>query len=121
MSLDMVNEPERNKTSNSCQGQAAEEALTPEIRAVLGNLALNVQTHTEFGDALAEANRTLGSLLERHPELEGPSRELRAKVAQLQGLHSELAKEVMRYSHAFEDVMVSGPGLDPQKPYWNPQ
>lgn len=109
MNLDMIGEPERNGRPNTNQGQAVDETLTPEIGEILGNLALNVQTHTELGDALAEANTMLASVVKRHLEFDGPAAELRAKLAQLQDLHSELAKEVMRYSHTYEDVAVGAP------------
>ncbi len=112
MSRDTVGEPERNNTPNSCQGQGVDDALTPEIREVLGNLALNAETHVELGEALAEANRMLTALVERHPEFDGSAAELRAKLAQLQDLHSEAGKEVMRYSHAYEDATMAGAKLN---------
>lgn len=121
MSMDVVGEPNRNDRCNANRGRAVDATLTPETRETLGNLALNVQTHTELGDALAEADNMLTSVIKRHPEFDGPAAELRAKLAQLRDLHNEAGKEVMRYSHAYEDVMASAPGLDPQQAYWNPK
>lgn len=112
MSLDMVNEPARNDRSATREGLAVDEALTPEIREVLGNLALNAETHVEVGDALAEADSMLASVVKRHPEFDGPAAELRAKLAQLQNLHNEAGEEVMRYSHAYEDATMAGAKLN---------
>lgn len=112
MNLDMVGEPERNDTPATHEGQAVDETLSPEIGEILGNLALNVQTHTDLGDALAEANGMLASVVKRHPEFDGPAAELRAKLAQLQDLHNEAGKEVMRYSHAYEDATMAGAKLN---------
>ncbi len=112
MSLDMVDEPERNDRSAARQGQTVDETLTPEIREVLGNLALNAEAHVEISEALAGTHRMLSAMVKRHPEFDGTAGELRAKLAQLQDLHNEAGKEVIRYSHVYEDATMAGATLN---------
>lgn len=112
MSIDVVGKPNRNDRCNANRGRAVDATLTPETRETLGNLEINVQTHTELGDALAEADNMLTSVVKRHPEFDGPAAELRAKLAQLRDLHDEAGKEVMRHSHAYEDATVAGAKLN---------
>ena len=92
---------------NSQQGQDLDEILTPDLRELLGDLALNVANHADLSTTLEETDRTLAFLVERHPEFSGATSELRAKIAQLQNLHSGVSTEVMRYSHAYEDAVVA--------------
>lgn len=112
MSLDIAGKPERDDTSATGEDRAEDEALTREVREVLGNLALNAETHIELGEAFAGANRTLTVLVERHPEFEGPSSELRAKMTQLENRLARLGGDVMRYSLAYEDATMAGAKLN---------
>ncbi len=116
MNLEMDNEPERNSTPDSCQGHSADEVLTPETRDILGTLALHAQTHSELGEALAETDSMLSSVVERHPEFVGPVAELRAKIAQLQDLHNSAGRRVMRHSHAYEEAIMAGAELNERLP-----
>lgn len=88
-------------------GQTTDESLTPDDRNRLGDLALLSENILELGDSLAEASRTLTVLVERHPEFDGASRELHAKMALLQELQVELAKTVMCFSHVYEDTVAA--------------
>jgi len=98
---------------------AEDEILTPAMRQLLGNLALNVQTHTELADAFKEIGRTMDLLVERHPEFAGPAAELRAKMAQLQDLHGWMGIKVMRYSNDYEDSVTAKSSVA-ERPGGNP-
>lgn len=85
---------------------AADETLTPDECARLGELALLSENLVELGDSLAEASRTLTVLIERHPEFHGASGELRTKMTLLQELQAELGRTVMRFSLRYEDTVA---------------
>lgn len=103
----MAGEPERSNRPMVDRGQDLDEILTPETRETLSDLALLSEKHAELSAALVEADRTMSLLVERHPEFNGPSSELRVKMTQLHDLQSDLAKRVMRFSHAYEDAVVA--------------
>lgn len=103
----MNDKPNGNDGPSMNSHEASDDGLTLEIREVLGNLALNAETHVEVSEVLAETNRMLTAVVERHPEFDGSACELRAKLAKLQDLHQEAGREVMRYSHAHEDATVA--------------
>jgi hypothetical protein len=108
----IIDEPKKSDGAIAGQGPDLDEILTPDLREVLGNLALNTENHADLSTALEETGRTLAFLVKRHPEFNGAGGELRAKIAQLQDLHSGVSKEVMRYSHAYEDAVVTAGKLE---------
>lgn len=88
------------------RARSTDETLSPEDRNRLGDLALLSQNHLGLGDSLAKAGRTMEMLVERHPEFDGSAEEMRVMVTQLHELMKELGKEVMRFSHVYEDTVA---------------
>ena len=99
----MADEPRSESRSLADRGCVMDEALTPDARKLLGDLAVFSEECVERADSLEEARRNLASLVERHPEFDGAAKELRVKMTRLQELEAALGKAVMRYSHAYED------------------
>lgn len=102
----MSGEPECEDSSIIGGDRTSDETLTPADRDRLGELALFSEECIELGDSLEEASRTMGVLVERHPRFDGSSEELQVKMTQLHQLVKELGKEVMRFSHAYEDTVA---------------
>ena len=100
--------PQGRSGTTSDHGQSIDEILTPRVRAVLADLAVSAETCTDLGEAVGLADRTLKGLLEWHPEFNGPSRELLAKMAILQRHLREAGSEIARFAHSYEDATVAG-------------
>lgn len=96
---------DRSITDGGC---STDETLTLDDRNRLGDLALLSEHQLKLGDSLAETSRTMGVLVERHREFNGPFDELQVKMTQLQELVKELGEEVMRFSHVYEDAVAGG-------------
>ncbi len=90
------------------QVQRRIEEFTAGIGEKLGDLALLSEQHTDLSVALGQAHEMLASLVERHPEFRGTSRELLAKLEHLEHLQASLGTEVMKYSHLYEDAAAAG-------------
>ena len=83
-----------------------DEVLTLKDRELLGDLALRSECFAETSDALLEASQELASLVRRCPEFEQQAfSRLCANMRQLSDAEGELGKEVMRFSHLWEDEM----------------
>ena len=102
----MIGEEERGDVPPE-QVQPPTEGLTPEIAEKLADLALMSERHADLSLALGEARRMAASLVERHPEFRGTSRELLAKLEHLEHLQASLGTEVMKYSHRYEDAAAA--------------
>ena len=87
-----------------CPSQTDEEALTPAMRNTLGDLALKVEEHAVLADAFTQVIRRLEFLVDRHPEFQGCSAELRVKLGQLEDLHKKASRTIMSYAHTYEDA-----------------
>ncbi len=105
----MISEFGKDDIRSVNQGQTHDATLTPEVRNVLGDLALNSGTHVELSHALGEVRRMLTSLVKRHPEFRPASSELLARMDHFEHLEATLATEVMKYSHRYEDAAVPAP------------
>ena len=104
----MISEQERGNMTPR-QVPPPTEGLTPEMGAKLADLALMSEGHADLSVALGEARQMLAALVERHPEFQGASSELLAKLDQLQRPLALLGTEVMTYSHLYEDANVGTP------------
>ncbi len=102
----MNGEPVSDDKSIIDGGRATDETLTLDDRDRLGDLALFSEGCINLGDSLGEASRTMGVLVERQPEFNGPCVELLVKMRQLHGLVKELGREVICFSHMYEDTVT---------------
>lgn len=104
----MAGKPQRRVSPSISQDPPSlDEALTPDVRDRLAQLALASECCTRMSDLLASSSKTLTLVGKESPRFAGRASGLRDNIQQLHELFGKLAKDVMHHSHVFEDVVVA--------------
>lgn len=104
----MAGKPQRRVSPSISQDPPLlDEALTPNVRERLAQLAIASECYTRMSDLLASSSKTLILAGKESPQFAGRANGLRDSVEQLHELFGKLAKDVMHHSHVLEDVVVA--------------